>query len=300
MGDPIGLCSWIFGHQRHGEIAALASELGCDGVELHVAIAEQEAGALRRLYAAQGLRILSLTPENVDLAHQDPQRAHQAEAYYSRLLRFAADLEAPAITLHEYVGRGRWHDSQAEEWQRLLRACERLSRLAEALQVDLLLEPLRPPLVSQIHTAAAALRLCEAVGSPRLRIVLDSFHMDAAETDPVQAIHHCAGRLGAVQLADRQRLPLGQGGIDLERYGQAWAAIGFRGPWILECAVGLTGPALEPRPIDPAALGQALRLSLDWLRRHLASAPDHCPGSAPESVSASAPESEVQAERSSP
>jgi D-psicose/D-tagatose/L-ribulose 3-epimerase len=274
MRDLIGLCSWIFGHQRHGEIAAVAAQLGCDGVELHVAIAEQDAGALRRLYAAHGLRILSLTPENVDLAHQDPDRGHQAEAYYGRLLRFAAELEAPAITLHEQVGRGCWHDSQSEEWQRLVRACDRLARQAERLQVDLLLEPLRPPLVSQIQTAAAAVRLCEAVGSPRLRIVLDSFHMDAAEADPVQAIHHCAGHLGAVQLADRQRQPLGQGGIDLERYGQAWAAIGFRGPWILECAVGLTGPSLEPRAVDPAALRQALRVSVDWLRRHLASAPD--------------------------
>jgi hypothetical protein len=46
--------------------------------------------------------------------------------------------------------------------------------LAEALQVDLLLEPLRPPLVSQIHTAAAALRLCEGVGGDRLPGAVDS------------------------------------------------------------------------------------------------------------------------------
>jgi len=74
------------------------------------------------------------------------------------------------------------------------------------------------------------------------------------------------------------------GGIALESYGKAWAAIGFRGPWILECAVGLREPSLESRAVDPAALRQALRVSVDWLRQHLASAPD----------------SAVQAERSSP
>lgn len=269
MQDLIGLCTWIFGHQRHHEIAAVAAELGCDGVELHVAIDSQDAAALRRLYRSHGLRILSMTPENVDLAHRDPQQGQRAEAYYGRLLRFAAELEAPAITLHEVVGRGRWQDSQSLEWERLLRACQRLACQAEQLQVDLLLEPLRPPLVSQIQTAAAALRLCEAVGSPRLRIVLDSFHLDAAEADPVQAIHQCGSRLGAMQLADRQRQALGVGGIDLASYGQALAAIGFRGPWILECAVGLNSPSLQPCPVDQAALRSALRTSLFWLRRHL-------------------------------
>lgn len=269
MQDPIGLCTWTFGHQRHHEIAAVAAELGCDGVELLVAIDNHEAATLRRTYGSHGLRILSMTPENVDLAHQDPEQGQRAEAYYGRLLRFAAALEAPAITLHEFVGRGHWQDSQLQEWERLVRACQRLAVQAERLGVDLLLEPLRPPLVSQIQTSTAALRLCDAVGSPRLRIVLDSFHLDAAEADPVQAIHRCGSRLGAVQLADRQRQALGLGGIDLNSYGQALAAIGFRGPWILECAVGLSGPSLQPSNVDQAALGWAMQTSLDWLRHDL-------------------------------
>lgn len=273
MEDPIGLCTWIFGHHRHQEIAAAAANLGCDGVELYVAMEGQDAAALRQLYASHSLRILSLTPENVDLAHRDPQMGQQAEESYSRLLRFAAELDAPAITLHEHVGRGCWQDSQPQEWQRLVQACRRLASQAEELQVDLLLEPLRPPLVSQIHTAAAAIRLCDAVESPRLRIVLDSFHMDAAEADPIQAIHHCGGRLGAVQLADRQRQALGSGGMDLESYGQAFQAIGFRGPWILECAVGLSGPTLHPQAVDQVALRSALEQSMTWLRRHLSLRP---------------------------
>ena len=36
MADDIGLCTWIFGHQRHQDIAAVAADLGCAGVELHV------------------------------------------------------------------------------------------------------------------------------------------------------------------------------------------------------------------------------------------------------------------------
>jgi sugar phosphate isomerase/epimerase len=270
MAVDIGLCTWIFGHQRHQEIAALAADLGCAGVELHAPLDVWPAADWRRLYASFGLRILSLTPENVDLAHTDPRERLRAEHYYRRLIAFAAELEAPAITIHEHVGRGFSSDGQQPEWERLLVACRRLVPWAEERGVDLLLEPLRPPLVSQIHRAADALRLCEAVGSPRLRIVLDTFHMDLAEADPCGAIRLCAGRLGAVQLADRQRLGLGRGGMDLQPYWHAFASIGFRGPWILECALGLGGPSLDHRDVDLAALRVELESSVVELRGHIA------------------------------
>lgn len=267
MADSIGLCTWIFGHRRHSEIAAAAAELGCDGVELHVPLEPGSAPALRRLYAAHGLRILSLTPENVDLADADPDARQRAEDYYNRLIAFAAELQAPAITIHEYVGRGAAADSAQQEWDRLRQTCVRLCRQAEACGVDLLLEPLRPPLVSQIHAAADAVRLCEAVGSSHLRVVLDTFHMEAVEADAGRAIRLCGWRLGAVQLADRQRRGLGLGGLNLAPYWQAFAAIGFQGPWILENTVGLSAPSLQDRPVDLARLQAELQASMAVLRR---------------------------------
>ena len=273
MADDIGLCTWIFGHQRHQDIAAVAADLGCAGVELHVPLDAWPAADWRRLYASFGLRILSLTPENVDLAHPDPRERERAEHYYRRLIAFAAQLEAPAITIHEHVGRGSSPDGQQPEWERLLAVCRCLARLAEERQVDLLWEPLRPPLVSQIQRATDAVRLCEAVGSERLRIVLDTFHMEAAEADPGGAIRLCAERLGAVQLADRQRRGLGLGGMDLQPYWQAFDAIGFRGPWILECAVGLTGPSLDHRDAVLAQLRGELESSVVALRHQLALPP---------------------------
>lgn len=273
MADDIGLCTWIFGHQRHPEIAAVAADLGCAGVELHVPLDVWPAAEWRHLYRSFGLRILSLTPENVDLAHPHPRERERAAHYYSRLIAFAAELEAPAITIHEYVGRGAAPDGQQPEWERLLVACRRLVPLAEERRVDLLLEPLRPPLVSQIQRAADAVRLSEAVGSERLRIVLDTFHMEAAEANPGGAIRLCADRLGAVQLADRQRRGLGLGGMELQPYWDAFAAIGFRGPWILECAAGLSGPSLQHRDVDLTLLRGELESSLVVLRRHLALPP---------------------------
>jgi len=273
MADSIGLCTWIFGHQRHGEIAAMASEMGCEGVELHVSFHEMPATDLRRLYASHGLRILSLTPENVDLIHQDPQQRQLAQQYYSRLIDFAADLEAPAITIHEYVGRGPSTEGNSQQWQWLLKACHDLVEKAATRGVELLLEPMQPPLVSAIHRAADAVRLCEEVGSPQLRVVLDTFHMDATENDVGQAIHECEGRLGAVQLADRNRTGLGLGGLELDNYFRAFRAINFDGPWILECTTGLKGPSLKEQAVDLAELQFYLNTSIKELRRLLSNHP---------------------------
>lgn len=273
MLDAIGLCTWIFGHQRHGEIAAAAAELGCAGVELHVPLDGMSTAELRRVYASHGLRILSLTPENVDLIHQDPHLRQRAQKYYRCLINLAAELEAPAITIHEFVGRGPAAMSDPQSWQWLQRTLFELVDHAERRGIDLLLEPLQPPLVSLIHQASDAVRLCAEVGSPRLRVVLDTFHMDATERDVDQAIRLCKGSLAAVQLADRQRSGLGLGGIDLDSYFRSFRAIGFQGPWILECTAGLMGPSLQEQEVNHAKLRVQLEVSNKELRRLLTEHP---------------------------
>ena len=269
MNHAIGLCTWIFGHQDQARIAAEASGLGCAGVELFVDIQAQKAAAIRDIFHSHGLRIFSLTPENVDLCHQDGALRQSAIAYYTRLLDYAVAVGSEAVTIHEFVGRGEPHDNPVAEELRLVEAMRTLAAAADQRGVDLLLEPLRPPLVSRIHTTAAAVALCKQVGSPRLKIVLDTFHMEAAERDGPGAIAASSGLLGALQLADRQRLGLGQGGMDVPAYVAACRGIGFQGPWILECTTGLTGPALETRDVDHALLRQQLRSSILLLQRLL-------------------------------
>ncbi|MFN7898986.1 MAG: sugar phosphate isomerase/epimerase family protein [Synechococcaceae cyanobacterium] len=279
MSDPIGLCTWIFGHQDQARIAAEASGLGCAGVELFVDIQAQKAASMRDLFRSHGLRIFSLTPENVDLCHQDGALRQHAIAYYIKLLDYAVAVGAEAVTIHEFVGRGEPHDNPEAEEQRLVETMATLAGAAEQRRVDLLLEPLRPPLVSRIHTTAAAVALCQQVDSPRLKIVLDTFHLEAAERDGPGAIAMSCGRLGAVQLADRQRLALGQGGMDVPAYLAALRGIGFQGPWILECTTGLPSPALQTREVDLAVLRQRLQASILLLQRLLPAAHtgDHQP-----------------------
>lgn len=109
--------------------------------------------------------------------------------------------------------------------------------------------------------------LADAVDSSAFKIVLDTYHMHQAETDPVAAIRQCSSRLVAMQVADSTRGAIGSGEIDFMAQVRELAAIGFTGPIILECTT-LPGPG-RGTVTDEAALEAALRASHIWLKLQL-------------------------------
>lgn len=123
-----------------------------------------------------------------------------------------------------------------------------------------------------IHDAAGLMTLIEAVGSPKLGVLLDSFHWHCAREDSGLIHHLGADRISVVHvndaIADRpideqqafeRALPGATGVIDLPGFMSALDAIGYDGPVTVE-------------PMEPAlkGLSQAERLnaantSLRWL-----------------------------------
>ncbi len=265
MNNPIAACTWIFGNREMADIAARLAALGLDGAEVFVSLHSRAPKELRNVFDDHGLRVFSMTPENVDIAHVDDAVRQRALDYYFRLIDFAAELGALAITCHEFVGRGQPHDDAKQEWARLSDGCGRIASRAAANQLDVVFEPLKRSLVSAVRTAKRAMNLVAAVGEPNFGVVLDTFHMHHEETDAAAAIRHCGPALKAIQLADSGRGRIGSGEIDFGAQFGALAAIGYGGPLILECS-SLPGPSLT-NPVIPSELVETdLQESLSWLR----------------------------------
>jgi sugar phosphate isomerase/epimerase len=89
---------------------------------------------------------------------------------------------------------------------------------------------------------------------PNCYIHLDTFHMNIGETNPVEAIHACGGRLGYFHVADNTRLHPGSGTLDFRSYFSALEAIGYSGFVSVECF---------PRPDGETAAHRAL----EYLKR---------------------------------
>ena len=263
---PVGVCTWIYGARDPAYVAGRLAALGMDGAEVFVDPRRCDPVRLRQIFDAYGLRLFSCTPHNVDLAHPDPAARTTALRYYDSLVDLAAAAGIDAITCHELIdpaGGARQLRDGAAVLDRLAESCRRIAARAADAGVTVAYEPLGPGLVRCVRTAAEAMTLAAAVGSPAFKIVLDTYHMHRAEPDPLGAIRRCGDRLFAVQLADSGRGAIGTGEIDFPAQLRELAGMGFTGPLILECTT-LPGPG-RGTVTDEPALETALTTSRTWL-----------------------------------
>lgn len=97
-------------------------------------------------------------------------------------------------------------------------------------------EPLSQPPDDLLGTADAAAELVRQVGRPEVRLLVDSFHMDARE-EPWESITAAGDLLAHVHCCDRGRLAPGAGEADLAGFFAALRRAGYDGRVSVECAM---------------------------------------------------------------
>jgi D-psicose/D-tagatose/L-ribulose 3-epimerase len=270
MSYCLGVCTWTFGEMPLGEIARRVRALGLDGVELAGDLAKYQPAESARILKDAGLKVLSLTPDDVDLAHPDPAIRSSAVDYYLGLLDFAAQIDHPLVACHGQVGRVRAINSQEEERALFVEAVRRVAARAEQLGLRVVMEVLNRYEAHLLNRAEEAVQFVADVGSPSLGILLDAYHMNIEETDPAAALRLAGSRLWLYHVADSNRQGVGRGHTDFAAQVAALHEVGYEGPVILEA----TAPGPDPfKAIKDAGsvpwLEAYLRESIGWLRSRL-------------------------------
>ena len=259
-----GVCNWILGDETLETTAAFLAGAGFDGVELKGDLALYRPGDVAAILNAHGLRVLSLTPDNVDLAHPDTGTRAQAVEYYLRLLDFAAAVGAPLVSCHGAVGRVRAHSSYADEYRYLVTGVQQIARRAAQLHLRVAIEVLNRYESHLLNTAAQATRFVDDVGEPNVGILLDAYHMNIEEADPGAAILDAGDRLFLFHVADSNRQAVGRGHTDFLAITRALRRIQYDGDVIIECT------AAGPDPFTPVKEGewrdQVRRYAIESLR----------------------------------
>ena len=266
MKIDLGVCTWTFGDLSLEEIARRLQGLGFDGVELVGDPALYSAKQASGILADHDLRVFSLTPENVDLAHPDDTIRQKAVDYYLWLLDFAAELDKPIVSCHGYVGRIRPVSSIEEEWRLFAHAVRQIARRAAALDLRLVMEVLNRYEAHLVNTASEALAFVEEVGADNVGVLLDAYHMNIEESEPAAALRQAGSRLWLYHAADSNRQGIGRGHTDFAAQMAALGDIGYDGPIILEC----TAPGPDPftaikGPESRSWLETYLQESRSWL-----------------------------------
>jgi D-psicose/D-tagatose/L-ribulose 3-epimerase len=231
-----------------GELALLPRirDAGMDFVELLV----PEPGELdlvrtRDALAEAGLGVALAARVNAarDLASPDPAARAAGIAYLRTCVNAAVALGATIVGGPLYgaplVFAGRAPAPVADDVRRekIVRIVEGLTQAAGYARergVTLGLEPLNRFETDIANTTRHGLELVEAVGSPALGLMLDTFHMNMEDDDLPGAIRRAGARLVHFQANENHRGFVGSGHVDWPAVAGALAAIGYRGPITLE------------------------------------------------------------------
>ena len=237
-----GVCNWIFGDEPLAETAARLSEMGYDGMELKGDLELYDPAEVRSVLGDHGLRVLSLTPQDVDLPHPDADQRAQAVDYYLRLLDFAAALECPVVCCHGAVGRIRALTAYEQEYAHFVVGVQRIATRAAEMGLRIAMEVLNRYESHLLNTAAQAMNFVADVGASNVGILLDAYHMNIEEADLRSAILTVGERLFLFHAADSNRASVGRGHTDFLGIVRTLKGIGYDGAIIVECTASGSDP----------------------------------------------------------
>ena len=188
------------------------------------------------------------------LIDPDPELIGRARKDLAELLGLAGELGTGIVVVPIWgrtrnlpgIATGRTRDQDEALFLEGLRP---LAEHAERAGARIFIEPLNRYQNDVCVSIADALRFRDALDSPAVFVVGDTFHMNIEEADMAASLIEAGERLGYVQMADSQRFEPGAGHIDFPSIFDALAGMGYTGDIGLECAA-LSG---DPEIVLPRA-----------------------------------------------
>ena len=193
-----------------------------------------------------------------------------AMTYLRSLIDQASLLGCPAVVgpVYSVVGQAEAvaPARRRKEWAAVVKNLKRLARHAAARNVMLCIEPLNRFETDFLNTCAQGLKLIAAVGSPAVKLHLDTFHMNIEEKDLGTAIRLAGRHLGHVHACGSDRGTPGGDHTDWAGIARALKAINYQGDVVIEsftpdvkviARAAAIWRTIEPRRDDIAVNGLA-------------------------------------------
>jgi D-psicose/D-tagatose/L-ribulose 3-epimerase len=219
------------------------ADLGFDILEIN-------AGTFAELTSAQrqGLKShadekgITLTfciglPPQYDIASEEQSRREAGVKYLQQLAKAIGEVGGGQLGGILYSC---WPATPPEKldkvayFERSVESMKRAVRTAEDAQVFFNLEVVNRFEQFLLNTCDEAIQYIEAVGSPNVRIMLDTFHMNIEENFLGEAILKAGSRLGHFHIGENNRMPPGYGHIPWTEVANALRQINYQGYVVME------------------------------------------------------------------
>lgn len=243
-----------------------AAALGVDGIEFWGAGLTEKVPEIVAAMQATGLRTAPVNHGGSLGRLLDPQPAERERAltYLRQSIMNACDIAAPGVIVVPHFGApilpdlSPWMTAGELEFELMYTHLRTLEDYAEAMGVDLYIEPINRYETHLLNRLEQAGALARRMNHARVKIVADLFHMALEEADLAAAIRTHADCIGHVHLADSNRRLPGEGMTDFAAAASALQEIGYGGWASFECG--------RPTRNDPADFRDGLPASIAFVR----------------------------------
>ena len=158
--------------------------------------------------------------------------------YLKRLLDQMVVLDCPSLIGPVYSATGRADAvpkaEYKQQWKTVVKHLKDLSKYAQERGKQICLEPLNRFETDFINTCDQALQMVKDVGSPALKIQLDTFHMNIEEKNQAEAIRKAGKLLAHLHACGCDRGTPGNDHIDWPGIARALKDIGYQGDIVIE------------------------------------------------------------------
>jgi D-psicose/D-tagatose/L-ribulose 3-epimerase len=167
-----------------------------------------------------------------------PEAQQNALNYMQQVLDQMVVLDCPSLIGPVYSAVGRADavpaDEYKQQWKTVVRNLKQLCKYAEARGRQICMEPLNRFETDFINTVDQALQMVKDVGSPALKLHLDTFHMNIEEKDQAKAIRKAGKLLGHFHACGSDRGTPGNDHIDWKPIAAALKAVRYKGDVVIE------------------------------------------------------------------
>ncbi len=206
-----------------------------------------------------------------------PEAQENSKQYITALIDQAVILGAPVVAgpVYSAVGRRNAEEpaAQKQQWKTVVKNLKPLCKHAAKKGIAICVEPLNRFETDFINTVDQVLQLIKDVGSPALKIHLDTFHMNIEEKFQPAAIKKAGKLIGHFHACGSDRGTPGNDHIDWAGIAKALKAAKYDGGVVIESFTKdvkiIAAAAAIWRQIEPSQEDIA-RKGLKFLRKTLA------------------------------
>ncbi|MBF0280504.1 MAG: sugar phosphate isomerase/epimerase [SAR324 cluster bacterium] len=177
---------------------------------------------------------LGLAPE-ADISSEDPEKIARGEATLRDAVLLARDVGSPYVCGILYSAFTKYfHPPTRKGVENSIEVLRRVSEQAKKSDITIGLEVVNRYESNVINTAAQAVEVCKRVGTPNIKVHLDTYHMNIEENDVVSAMKETGDFLNYFHIGESHRGYLGSGSINFDDVFRGIVYSGYKGPITFE------------------------------------------------------------------